>query len=103
MARMFYNDKSSSRYFGGSLQLSNWVLDSESTCHMTPHISDVILHLLEDTDKHIEVADVHHVTAKQKGQVRIKLCEDNGDTFIATFHYVILAPDLYDRLFSLLR
>ena len=36
---------------------------------MTPEVSDFILESLEDTDKHIEVADGYHVTAKQKGQV----------------------------------
>ena len=41
---------------------------------------------LEDTDKYIEVADGHHVTEKQKGQVQIKMCNDNRNTFIATLH-----------------
>ena len=27
---------------------------------------------LEDTDKYIELVDVHHSTTKQKGQVQIK-------------------------------
>ena len=27
------------------------------------------------------------------------MCNDNGDTFIATFHNVILAPHLCNRLF----
>ena len=52
---------------------------------------------LEDTDKHIEVADVNHVT---KGQVQIKMCYDNRYLFIATLHNVLLAPYLSDRLFS---
>ena len=39
---------------------------------MTPDVSDFIPVSLEDTDKCIEVADGHHVTAKQKGQVGIK-------------------------------
>ena len=51
------------------------------------------------SDKHIEVADGNHVTAKQKGQVRIKMCDDHGDLFIATLHNVLLAPYLCDRLF----
>ena len=33
---------------------------------MTPDISEFNPVLLEDTDKHVEVADGHHVTAKQK-------------------------------------
>ena len=55
-----------------------------------------------NTDKYIEVADGNHVTAKQKGQVRIKMCDNNGNNFIATLHNVLLAPDLCDRLFSII-
>ena len=69
---------------------------------MTPEVSDFITGSLEDTDKYIEVADIHHVTAKQKGQVRIKMCDDNGYTFIATLHNVLLAPELCDRLYSII-
>ena len=39
---------------------------------MTPEVLYFIPGSLEDTDKHIEVSDIHYVTAKQKGQVRIK-------------------------------
>ena len=66
---------------------------------MTPEVSDFIPGSLQDTDKYIEVADGHHVTAKQKGQVQIKMCDDNGNPFITTLHNVLLAPDLCDRLF----
>ena len=37
---------------------------------MTPEVSDLIQRTLEDTDKYIEVADGHHVTAKQKASNR---------------------------------
>ena len=30
------------------------------------------------------------------------MCDDNGNTFIATLHNVLLAPDLCDRLFSII-
>ena len=53
-------------------------------------------------DKYIEVADGHHVTEKQKGQLLIQLCNDNGKSFIATLHNVLLASDLHDRLFSII-
>ena len=66
---MSRNEKRSSTDFGDSLQLTNWILDSGAMCHMTPQVLDFILGLLDDTDKYIEVADVHHVTTKQKGQV----------------------------------
>ena len=71
-------------------------------CHITPDVSVFIPGSLEDTDKHIEVADGHHVTSRKNGQVWIKICDDNGDTFIATLHNVILASDLCDRLFSII-
>ena len=45
---------------------------------------------LEDTDKYIEVSDGHHITAKQKGQVQMKMCDNNRDPFIATLHNVPL-------------
>ena len=69
---------------------------------MTPQVSGFITGSLEDTDKHIEVADVHHVTAGGKGKVQIKMCDNNGDTFNATLHNVLLAPDLCDRLFFII-
>ena len=30
------------------------------------------------------------------------MCDDNGNLFITTFHNVLLAPDLCDRLFSII-
>ena len=69
MARMFDIDEYPSRDFGDSSQLTNYILDSGATCHMTPQVQDFIPGLLEDTDKHIEVSDGHHVMKKQRGQV----------------------------------
>ena len=71
MARMSVNEKCPSGNFGDSSQLNNRILDSEATCHMKPDVSDFIPGSLEDADKHTEVADGHHVTAKQKGKVQI--------------------------------
>ena len=99
---MYGNDESSSRYFGDSSKLTNWILDSRAMQHMTPQDSYFIPRSLEDTDKYIEIADGHHVTAKQKGQVKIKMCDNNGDPFITTLHNVLLAPDLCGRLFSII-
>ena len=102
MAHMSGNDESPSGNFSDSSQLTNWILDSGATCHMTPKVSDVISGLLEDMYKHIGVEDGHHITAIQKGQVRIKMCDDNRDPFIALLHNVLLAPYLCDRLFSII-
>ena len=88
--------------YGDSSQLTNWILDSGATCHMKPEVSDFIPGSLEYMDKYIEVADRYHVTAKQKGQVRIQMCDNNGKTFIATLYNVLLASDLCDRLFSII-
>ena len=102
MARMSGNDEYPSGNFGDSSQLTYWILDSGVTCHITPEVSDFIPGSLENTDKYIEVADGHHVTAKQKRQVQIKMCDDHEDPFIATLHNVLLAPYLCDRLFSII-
>ena len=42
MARMSDNEKIPSRDFGDSSQLTNLILDSVSTCHMTPQVSAFI-------------------------------------------------------------
>ena len=102
MARMSGNENSSRRYFGDSSQLNNWVLDSGATCHMKPQVLDFIPLSLEDMYKYIEVADGHCVPTNQKGQVQIRICDNNGDTFIAMLHNVLLAPDLCNRLFSII-
>ena len=72
MARMSSNDERSSEKYGDSLQLTNWILDLGATCHMTPEVSNFIPGSLEDTDKYIEVTDVHHVTEKQKFKYEYK-------------------------------
>ena len=69
---------------------------------MTPEVSYYIPGSLEDTDKYIEVADGHHITVGKKSQERIKICDDNRYSFIATLHNVLLAPDLCDKLFSII-
>ena len=71
IARMSSDDERESKEYGDSSQLTNWILDSGATCHMTPEVTDFIPGSLEDTDKFIEVADGHHITAKHKGPVRI--------------------------------
>ena len=102
MARMSSNDKCLSGKFVDSSQLANRILDSGATCHMTPQVSYFIPGLLEDTDKHIEVEDRQNVTAKQKGKLRINMCDNNRDPFIATLHNEILASYLCDGLFSII-
>ena len=99
---MSSDEKRKSVRYGYSSQLTNWILDLGATCHMTPEVSVFILVSLEDMDDYIEVAYGHHVTAGKKGQVRIKMCDDNGNNFIATLYKVFLEPDLCDRLFSII-
>ena len=71
MARIYSNTESPRIYFGDSSQLTNWILDSGATCHMTPYIPDFILGLLLETDKYIKVADGNFFTVKQTGQFQI--------------------------------
>ena len=72
MARMSGNDECPSGNSGDISQLANCILVSGATCHMTPEVSYFITCSLEDTYKHIEVADGHHVTAKQKRTIMNK-------------------------------
>ena len=96
------NDECPRGNFGDSSQLTDWILDYGATCHMKPEVSDFIPGSLEDTDKNIEVEYRHHVPEKQKLQVGIKMCDNNGDPFIATLHNVLLVPGLCNRLFSII-
>ena len=41
IARMSGNERSPSRNFGGSSQLTNWILDSGETYHMTLQVSKI--------------------------------------------------------------
>ena len=42
MARMSNNEEYTSGSFGDSLQLTNWILDSQATCHIIREVSDFI-------------------------------------------------------------
>ena len=77
MAHMSGNYACPSGDFGDSSQLTNWILDYEETCLMTPEVPDFISGSLKDTDNYIEVADGHHQPEKQKGQVQTKMCNDH--------------------------
>ena len=76
------------------MQLTNWILDSAVTCHMTPDISDFTPGSLVETDKYIEVADVHFATVKKTGEAQIKICDNIGKHFIATLYNVLFATEL---------
>ena len=76
MARMSSNAERLGRNYGDSSQLTNWILNSGVTCHMTPHISDFITGSLVETDKYIEVSDGRFGTEKQIGEVKIKICDN---------------------------
>ena len=42
MARMSNDDKCENKDYGDSSQLTNWILDSGATCHMTPEVADFV-------------------------------------------------------------
>ena len=42
MARMSNDDKRENKDYGDSSLLTNWILDSGATCHMTPEVTDFI-------------------------------------------------------------
>ena len=86
MTHMYSNEECSNE---NMLSVRNWPIGF--MFHMTPEVSDINPGSLQDKDKYIEAADRHHVTAKPKGQVQIKMCNHNGKPFIATLHNVLLA------------
>ena len=98
---MYSNAESPIINDGDSLQLTNWILDSCATCHMTPEISDFIPGSLVETEKYIKVVDGIFFTAKQTGEVEIKMFDNNGKPIISTLYNVILAPDFCNQLFSI--
>ena len=67
MTRVSSNVKSPKRNFGDSSQLTNWILDSGATCHMTPEISYFVSKSLVEMEKYIEVIYGHQITVKQTG------------------------------------
>ena len=69
---------------------------------MTPQVSYFVPCSLKYTDEHIEVLYGHHVTEKKKVRVRIQICDNNINYFIVTLHSILLAPDICDRLFSII-
>ena len=56
VAPMSSNAERTRRYFGDSSQLTNWIVDSGETCHITPDISNNIPGSLVETDKYVEVS-----------------------------------------------
>ena len=65
MACTYYNSEIPRRKFKDSSQLTNWILDSGVTCHMTPETYDFIPGSLVETDKYIKVSYGHLVTGKK--------------------------------------
>ena len=65
MVCIYSNAKIYRRDFVNKLQLTNFILDSGMTCHMTPDISDFMPVSMVEMDKYIEFSDGHFVTAKK--------------------------------------
>ena len=65
MAHKSNNAEIPRRFFGYSLQPTNWILEPGATCPTTPAISDFIPESLAETYKYIEVTDGHFVMAKK--------------------------------------
>ena len=93
MSYMSSNTESPRIYLGDSSQLTNWMLDSGATCHMTPDISDFITVSMMEIDKYIEVAD-GNFHSKTNRIVSNRMRKDNGKTFIDTLYNVLFSLDL---------
>ena len=83
---MSTNAESTRRNYGNSLKLTNWILDSGTTGHMEPDISDFIPGLLVQTDKYIQVVHGNFVTAKKPRRTPNK----NTLKKLKTFNYNVI-------------
>ena len=72
MASISSNAESNRIYFGDRLQLTNLILDSGATCHMTPEILDFISISMVEMDKYIEVTDGNFITTKKQEKFKLK-------------------------------
>ena len=68
MERMSSDDEHKNVKYGDSLQLTNWILDSGATCHMTPEVSDSILGSLEDTENTLKLRT--DIMSRQKKKIK---------------------------------
>ena len=102
MEHMPSNVEIPKRYFGDSSQLTNWILDSGETCHMTPEISDFLPGSLVEMEKYIEVADGNFFTQKQTGGVQIKIRNGNGKYCTSILYNVLFTTYLCDWLFFII-
>ena len=59
MARMYTNAECPRRYFGDSSQLTNFILDSGATYHITPDILDFIPGSLVEKHKYFRCTFCH--------------------------------------------
>ena len=103
MEYMCYNAEIHRRNYGDISQLTNFILYSGATYHTTPEISDFIPGSLLETETYSKVSDGNFVAAKQTGQVQIEMCNNNKKSFISTLYNMLLAPDLCDQLFSIIK
>ena len=72
MAQIYSKAEGPRRDFLVILQLTNWILDSGVTCHITPDNSYFIPVSLVETDKYTEVVDGNFSASKQTVEVQIK-------------------------------
>ena len=70
MARMSSNDERKSEKYGDSSQLTNCILDSGATCHMTPEVLDLIPGSLEDTENTLKLRT--DITSRRNKKVKYK-------------------------------
>ena len=49
---------------------------------------------LVEMDNYIEVADGHFITEKKKGEVQIKICDNDDKPFISMLFNVLFDPKL---------
>ena len=81
-------------------EISEWLIDSGCSNHMTPHPEDLIMDI-SSTKSLVEVANGNIVKAPKKGTVKIKITDvKTNNTYSILLEDVLLVPGLSRRLFS---
>ena len=84
---------------GSPSDLSNWLIDTGATAHMTPCLNDLV-NVEKGPDVSIEVADGTTVPCQGKGTGIINTNDDDGHPIRLKLPTVLYVPGLTKRLFS---
>ena len=86
---------------GSCTIISNWVIDSGASAHMSPFLSDFVHGKMVSVSKIVQVADEYETPCNHKGQTHpLQMTSNNGKTVTAKMEHVLYVPTLNQHLMS---